>query len=70
MPCIDLHYALWDNLADPSWIARDLSQTAHSSVDLHILSQIGQLGITATITVLSIIVVFLTSLYEEDESHE
>lgn len=64
-PHPDLHYALWSNLDDSSWVARDLAQTVTAMGKTGILHQIGQMGISITIVVLGLFLVFLTSMYEE-----
>lgn len=58
----------WANLYDSSWIARDLSQTMTSMDGADRLHQIGQLGITATIVIFGLLVVYLTDLYQEVKS--
>lgn len=66
-PHPDLHYALWCNLDDSSPIAVSVTQTMAQSETLHILNQIGQLGICASLVLFSLMFVFLDGMYRNHE---
>lgn len=66
-PHTDIYAHLWSNLDDSSPIAVTLTQTMHNVANCHILHQIGQLGINATIVALVTLFVFVDGMYREVE---
>lgn len=69
-PHTDVYAHLWSNLDDSSWVARDLAQVAHSIAGMHVVGQIGQVGINLTIVIFSLLFVFVDGQYRglEDDT--
>jgi len=66
-PHTDVYAHLWSNMDDSSWIARDLAQTVHNLAGMHVVGQIGQVGINLTILIFGLLFVFVDGQYRQVE---